>query len=148
MPLVRPAGKQKSQISVYQSALLPFLFFCNSCVNKAPTKPKVTYNQARPAGPVHRAEVKLGVDILTQAGWPLVRVTPAPGRRMPSMVTRDLSALDEASARQGEALHPIEALLVGPRVLLQDPPASGEEEKLPHENQTQVCPGLWGHTCF
>lgn len=64
------------------------------------------------------------------------------------MVTRDLLALDEASAGQGEPVHSIQALLVGPRVLLQDPPASGEEEKLPHDNQNKACLGLWGHTCF
>lgn len=115
---------------------------------KAPANPKVTYNQARPAGPVHQAEVKLGLDTLTQGGWPPVRVTPAPGRRMPTKVTGDLSALDETSAGQGEPVCHMQALLVGPRVLLQDSPASGEGEKLPHENQTQVCPGLWGHTRF
>lgn len=49
VPFVRPAGKR--QISGYQRALSAF--FVIPVLHKAPANLKVTYNQARPAGPVH-----------------------------------------------------------------------------------------------
>lgn len=72
-------------------------------------------------------------------------VTPAHGRRMPTVVTWDVSSFsDEAGPGQGETVHYRQALLVGCGVLhsARCSPPSGEGGKLLDENQTQLRQGF------
>ena len=65
---IRPAGKNQADFWVPMCFISSFII---AVLYKVPGNLKFSYNQVRPAGPVHHAEVSLGIDSSTQAGGPL-----------------------------------------------------------------------------